>query len=164
MTIPGRRPARAGERALRRRSGSPGARAAARVEPAGASAPVVLDASALLAFLFREDGCDRVAPLLARACVSAVNLSEVLGRFARQGCDPRVALARLHAATRLELVPFDRVQAAVTAALIPVTAHLGLSLGDRACLALAMCRKLPAVTADREWARLDIGVEIQVIR
>lgn len=67
-------------------------------------------------------------------------------------------------ATTLEIVPFTAEDAALAASLVPATRRLGLSLGDRACLALALARKIPAVTADRSWSHLQIGVEIRVIR
>ncbi|MGH7565288.1 MAG: type II toxin-antitoxin system VapC family toxin [Gemmatimonadota bacterium] len=124
---------------------------------------IALDASALLAFLFSEEGHLQVAEHLTESCLSAVNLAEVLGRFARDGIDPIGVLRRLEA-TPIELVAFDNEDAARVAALVPLTRQFGLSLGDRACLALAISREIPAVTADRTWERLDVGVEIQVVR
>jgi PIN domain nuclease of toxin-antitoxin system len=124
---------------------------------------IALDASALLAFLFREDGHEQVGELLGTARMSAVNLSEVIGRFVRDGHDAPVVLRRL-TATGIEILPFAAADAALAASLVPATRPLGLSLGDRACLALALAKHIPAVTADRTWARLKIGVEIRVIR
>jgi PIN domain nuclease of toxin-antitoxin system len=124
---------------------------------------IALDASALLAFLFRETGHAQVGALLEDACLSSVNLSEVIARFVRDGHDAGTVLRRL-TATSIELVPFTAADAALAASLMPETRPLGLSLGDHACLALALARKIPAVTADRTWARLRIGVEIQVVR
>jgi PIN domain nuclease of toxin-antitoxin system len=124
---------------------------------------IALDASALLAFLFREAGHDAVARHIDRCCLSTVNLAEVLGRFARDGHDPNDVLARL-AATSIEIVPFGPRDAAAAAALVPATRPLGLSLGDRACLALAAVRDIPALTADRIWADLDVAVTIEIAR
>jgi PIN domain nuclease of toxin-antitoxin system len=124
---------------------------------------IALDASALLAFLFRESGHERVALHVERSCISTVNLAEVLGRFARDGHDPRAVLERL-SATAIELVPFGPDDAATVAALVPKTRKLGLSLGDRACLALATARGIPALTADRSWVGLEVGVRIEVVR
>lgn len=124
---------------------------------------IALDASALLAFLFREAGHERVGAVIGDACLSAVNLSEVIGRFVRDGHDARTVLDRL-TSTNIEIIPFGAADAALAASLVPKTRPLGLSFGDRACLALALARRIPAVTADRTWARLNIGVEIQVIR
>jgi PIN domain nuclease of toxin-antitoxin system len=124
---------------------------------------IAIDASALLAFLFREKGHEKVAPLLEEGCISTVNVAEVLGRFVRDGHDGSTVLNRL-TATPMEIVPFSQEHAALAAMLLPATQPLGLSLGDRACLALASARNIPAVTADRTWKSLQIGVEIRVIR
>jgi len=124
---------------------------------------IALDASALLALLYGERGHDRVAAAAEDACISAVNLSEVLGRFARDGHDPLVVLEQIES-TALEIVPFGTEQAALAAALVPATAPHGLSLGDRACLSLAAARGIAALTADRTWARLDVGVDVRLIR
>jgi len=124
---------------------------------------IALDASALLAFLFREEGHERVSPLIENACLSAVNLSEVLGRFARDGHDVQKVFKRLLSST-IEIVPFGAEDAALAASILPKTQSLGLSIGDRACLALAIVRGIPALTADRTWAGLDVGVEVRLIR
>lgn len=123
----------------------------------------VLDASALLAFLFREPGAEEVAAVLPEACLSTVNLAEVLGRFARDGHDPALLLAKLET-LGLEFVPFEEGQAAEAARLLPATRAHGLSLGDRACLSLASLRGERAMTADQVWSELQVGVEIRVIR
>jgi PIN domain nuclease of toxin-antitoxin system len=124
---------------------------------------IALDSSALLAFLYREKGAEKVAEVAADCCISAVNLAEVLGRFARKGHDPSPILAGIESSA-LEIVPFGTQQAALTAALAPATAVHGLSLGDRACLALAASRGIPALTADRAWAKLDLGIDVRLIR
>lgn len=124
---------------------------------------IALDASALLAFLFREPGHERVGAILDTACLSTINLAEVIGRFVRDGHDADSVLRRL-TATAVEIVPFTAADAALAASLIPATRALGLSLGDRACLALALARDIPAITADRVWIQLQIGVTVQLIR
>ncbi len=124
---------------------------------------IALDASALLAFLFREAGHEHVAPQLEECCISTVNLAEVIGRFVRDGHDGPIVLRKL-SSTRMELVPFSSEHAALAGMLLPATQPLGLSLGDRACLALALSRGIPAYTADRAWLQLDIGVVIHAIR
>lgn len=123
----------------------------------------VLDASALLAFLRREPGAERVVPFLGNACISAVNLSEVLATTLRDGGDPK---GTLEIAISLGIVfhPFDAEQASAAAELLPATRHLGLSFGDRACLALGRKLGARALTADRAWAGLEIGVEIVLVR
>ncbi len=124
---------------------------------------IALDASALLAYLFRETGHEIVATCLVDSCLSTVNLAEVLGRFARDGHDPIAVLDRIRKAG-IEIASFDADQSVLAAALLPLTLSSGLSLGDRACLALAFSRKISAVTADRSWADLDIGTDIRLIR
>ncbi len=123
----------------------------------------VLDASAVLAVLLGEPGADHVAPRLAGACVSAVNYAEVLGRAARLCGSLEEAKRRVDRHV-FDVVPFDAVQAAVSASLLPATRPLGLSLADRACLTLGMLRRLPVLTGDRDWAKLDLGLAVELIR
>ncbi|KPF80485.1 hypothetical protein IP88_00295 [alpha proteobacterium AAP81b] len=124
---------------------------------------VVLDSSALLAVLQGEPGADAVMPALQGALVSAVNAAEVVTKLVEIGMTPVEAGTNL---TRLDvdIIAFDAVQAQQTGALRPLTRHLGLSLGDRACLALAQQRRATVLTADRPWAGLDLGIAIEVIR
>ena len=125
---------------------------------------VVLDASAVLAFLFREPGGERVQPMLAGATISAVNMSEVLGRLARVGMPHKQALAAF-VCLDLAVAAFGEPEAVAAAQLASRTGSAGyLSLGDRACLATALALDLPVVTADRQWAGLKTGVEVRLIR
>jgi ribonuclease VapC len=124
---------------------------------------IVLDSSALLALLFFEPGCERVAELVPHSCMSTVNLAEVLGRLARDGRAVDAALAQIEQ-MGIIWVDFDRELAIGAAALLAPTISWGLSLGDRACLALARLRNLPALTADRAWAKLDLSIRIEVVR
>ncbi|MGH7728052.1 MAG: type II toxin-antitoxin system VapC family toxin [Vulcanimicrobiaceae bacterium] len=108
-------------------------------------------------------GGDRVAALLPFACVSAVNLAEVASKLA----DARVPAATIRASLdgmQLDIRSFDVEQAYRAAGLRAQTQALGLSLGDRACLGLALTLRLPAVTADRVWSKAKVGVEIEFIR
>lgn len=123
----------------------------------------MLDASALLAFLFDEAGGEAVGKVIATGCCSSVNLAEVLSRFARHGHDPAMVAARIDQ-TGLEIVPFSARHAEVAARLVPACRAFGLSLGDRACLALAIDRQTTAWTADRAWLRVDAGVATHAIR
>jgi PIN domain nuclease of toxin-antitoxin system len=124
---------------------------------------IVLDSSALLALLFFESGCERVAELVPQSCMSTVNLAEVLGRLARDGRPLDEALDQIQQ-MGIAWIDFDRESAIAAAALLLPTAPWGLSLGDRACLALARLLNLPAVTADHAWARLDLDISIEVVR
>ena len=126
----------------------------------------VLDASALLAYLWQEPGHETVAQRIEQSTVvmSSVNLSEVLSRAADKGMSPS-AMAVLQAALPFEIIPFDRAQAQTAASLRPPTKALGLSLGDRACLALAIERQAVALTADQVWQELEIeGLVVELLR
>ena len=123
---------------------------------------IVLDASALLAYLFRETGHRIVEKYLESACISAVNLSEVAGRFTRDGIDAGLFIQEIQK-TSIEIVPFTQIHAFYAANMIPQTQRYGLSLGDRACLALAKERRLTAVTADTVWTDLA-GIDVDVIQ
>ncbi|MDO9225181.1 MAG: type II toxin-antitoxin system VapC family toxin [Pseudomonadota bacterium] len=126
-------------------------------------ADFVLDASAILAYLQQEPGADRVESLLLdqRCLLLTVNLTEVLTRLADWNV-PLAEAERHLVAMDLAIVPFDQTLARLAAELRPATRALGLSLGDRACLALAKARNVAAVTADRAWLQLDPGLGISV--
>jgi len=124
---------------------------------------VVLDASALLALLQAEPGAARVATLLPDAAVSAVNLSEVVAKLAEHGM-PAAAIRTALEGLNLGIHDFDEHAAVEAGLLRPSTKALGLSLGDRACLALARELGLPAVTTERVWASANVGVDVEVIR
>ena len=124
---------------------------------------IALDASALLAFLIRERGHQKVREVLGESCMSTVNISEVLASFGRAGQNvPLIAKTLL--AMPVELVEFTPEQATIAAGLAQMTRAAGLSLGDRACLALARERRIPALTADQAWDRLQLGIEIRTVR
>lgn len=124
---------------------------------------VVLDASAILALLRRETGAERVAGVLRNAKVSAVNLAEV-GSFLTRSNHPMAEVRAALGSLRLDIVSFDEEQSMEVARLYPSTRPAGLSLGDRACLALAHLMGLPAMTTDQTWATLALGIEVEVIR
>jgi PIN domain nuclease of toxin-antitoxin system len=124
---------------------------------------MVLDASALLAFLFQERGSTVVAEALPGSCMSAVNYSEVLGLFARDGKDTRLIAGWL-GQLPMRIVPFASEDALGAATLRYQTDKHGLSLGDRACLALGLSMGMPVLTADREWENIGLPLEIRLIR
>ena len=124
----------------------------------------VLDASAVLAVLFQEKGSQRVEPLLPDAAINTVNMAEALAKLIRRGASPGEAREMFQALGIGRILPFDEAAAFVSATLLIATSPLGLGLGDRACLATGRLSGLPVVTADREWAALDVGVKIRVIR
>ena len=124
---------------------------------------IIADASAVLALLKQEPFGRFDARRLFRAIISAVNLSEVLERLCSGGLSELEADEAV-ATLNLRVEVFDESQARLAAYLRPQTRRAGLSLGDRACLALGISLGQPVVTADRAWATIDIGVEVILIR
>ena len=124
----------------------------------------VLDSSAILAFLNEEPGGDRVEEILCEdAVVSTVNQSEIFSKLLESGV-PESDINSIFRDLELIIFDFNEPLAWETAYLRSISRNIGLSLGDRACLGLAKQLQLPAVTADRIWASLNIGIEIEVIR
>ncbi len=123
----------------------------------------VLDASAVLALLNQETGHDKVEAVLADSVMSAVNLCEVMGKLIDAGLSEEEAHESLDL-LNIEIISFDTDQAHQAAALRPTTKKFGLSLGDRSCLALGLARRHTVVTAEREWAKLRVGIKIELIR
>ncbi len=123
----------------------------------------VLDASAVLALVHGEAGSQVVEQWLTGAAISAVNLSEVAGKLLELGM-PEGEAAEVVRALGLEVVPFHGELAWRAAALGPPTKALGLSLGDRACLATGVLLDRPVVTADRVWTQVDLPVRVVSVR
>lgn len=123
----------------------------------------MLDSSAVLALLNGEPGSDAVRANLAEAAISTVNVAEVVTRLARSG-EGVETIRTLVDLLKMDVIHFDAVSAEDTGMLVVKTGKAGLSLGDRACLALAAREKLPVLTADRVWQGVDVGVEIRMIR
>jgi ribonuclease VapC len=129
----------------------------------------VLDASALLAYLHDEPGAETVADAIAGGtAISAVNLAEVLGRATDGDGDPARLVSQMTdrglLGGAISVESFTDKDAIEVARLRPQTRARGLSLGDRACIALACRLDLPALTADAAWSRLDLEVTLQQIR
>jgi len=125
---------------------------------------IVLDASAILAVLNSEAGADKLsAELLSIATSSTVNLAEVQGKLVERGLSPRDAWEATLSPIR-EPAAFTLEHAQTAGSLVSQTRALGLSLGDRACLALGLALKAPIYTADRSWRRLKLGVRIHIVR
>ncbi len=125
---------------------------------------IVLDASALLVVINDEPGAEKLTPqLLESAIVSTVNLAEAQGKLVREGTDPDEAWRDVHSPIR-EAAEFTAEQAKLAGSLIAHTRALGLSLGDRACLALGMVLNAPVYTVDRSWKSLKLDLKIHVVR
>jgi ribonuclease VapC len=125
---------------------------------------IVLDSSALLALLNREPGAEKLTTaLLGIAVCSTVNLAEVHSKLVSRGLSERNAW---NAATTpvSELMAFTAAHAQIAGDLVRLTRPFGLSLGDRACLALGVDLGVPVYTADRSWKKLRLPVQINVIR
>jgi ribonuclease VapC len=124
----------------------------------------VLDASALLAFLQKEKGHELVGrALMEGAAISQINLAEVVTKLTEAGM-PAAAIYRGLVLPNLELVDFDTAMAYRVGLLSIATRPIKLSMGDRACLALAQLLKLPVLTTDKAWDSLKLGVVVYVIR
>lgn len=127
----------------------------------------VLDASALLAYVYSEPGAERVEAELAAATIHAVNLAEVLSRLAERGSHPEDSMPALEDAGVMKLLNVDTgtVEDALSVArLRPLTNSAGISLGDRYCLALGQRLGAPVLTADKTWSGLNVGVEVELVR
>lgn len=134
-----------------------------------ASIQPVLDASALLAYLGNEPGADLVADAIAGgAAISTVNLGEALSTLAARGSDPADVASGLTDRGLLDgaiaVEPFTTTDAIEVARLRPLTHSAGLSLADRACLALARRLSTPVLTADQAWTGLTLDVDVRPIR
>jgi ribonuclease VapC len=134
-----------------------------------ASHQPVLDASALLAYLANEPGADLVADAISGgAGISTVNLAEALSTLATRGKDPGDVVSDLSArgllGGALTVEPFTTADATEAARLRPLTRSAGLSLADRACLAVARRLGTAALTADHAWRGLGLEIDIRAIR
>jgi ribonuclease VapC len=123
----------------------------------------VLDASALLCLLQEEKGSERVAEALPDAMIGAVNYSEVVAKLVEVGLSD-VMVDGLMDKLQLRVIPFDRIQARLAGALRAATRKLGLSLGDRACLALAAVEGATALTCERIWTKFEAPCKVETLR
>lgn len=127
------------------------------------SKAAVLDASALLCLLNGEPGSERVLEALPSAVIGAANLAEVVSKLRERGLSVQ-EVEDVLGGLPLDVRPLTASQAYAIGHLRPTTRNFGLSLGDRACLALAAELGMPALTADQAWVGLDSGVEVELIR
>ena len=130
---------------------------------------LVLDASALLAYLGDETGAAVVADAIAGgATISTVNLAEAFSTLASRGVKPEEVAADLGdrglLGGAITVEPFTAADAIETARLRPLTRSAGLSLGDRGCLALARRLSAPVLTADQAWGSLKLDADVRSIR
>lgn len=135
----------------------------------GVEVAAVLDASALLAILRKEEGAAIVIEAIGEgAAISVVNFAEVLSTLAMDGRDPERAAAELRKAEgsrrALSIELLTAADCIEVGKLRPVTKPQGLSLADRVCLVLAARLGTPALTSDGEWAKADVEAEVVLIR
>ncbi|MBC5795987.1 MAG: PIN domain-containing protein [Sphaerospermopsis kisseleviana] len=124
---------------------------------------VVLDASAILALLNEEPGSEEVLKFIDKAAISTVNLSEVIAKLADAGI-PENDIILIINNLNLEVIDFNEEQALKAGILRPITKSIGLSFGDRACLALGIILNQPVLTTDRLWSNINVGVEVRILR
>jgi ribonuclease VapC len=124
---------------------------------------VVFDASAIIAASNNEAGSRTVLAMKDRSAVSTVNLAEVKSKLILKGLAPGDAWAAALSFSN-EIFSFDSEQASIAGGLVEFTRPYGLSLGDRACLALALVLDAPVYTTDKAWAKLDLGLRIHLLR
>jgi ribonuclease VapC len=125
---------------------------------------IVLDASAVMAIINGESGAETLTPrLLKEAAISTVNLAEVQTKLVSRGLDPDDAWDAAISPVR-ESQPFTTEHARIAGTLVAETRALGLSLGDRACLALGLALGAAVYTADQSWKSLRLGIRIHLIR
>ncbi|BAZ82994.1 type II toxin-antitoxin system VapC family toxin [Sphaerospermopsis kisseleviana CS-549] len=124
---------------------------------------VVLDASAILALLNEEPGSEEVLKFIDKAAISTVNLSEVIAKLADAGI-PENDITLIINNLNLEVIDFNEEQALKAGILRPITKSIGLSFGDRACLALGIILNQPVLTTDRLWSNINVGVEVRILR
>ena len=125
---------------------------------------IVLDASAVLAVISEERGADNVIQAPRRGAVmSAVNYAEVISKLVERGLRRELARATV-LNIGIQILDFDIELADRVGELRPQTKSYGLSLADRACLALAERQGLPALTGDRKWSQFDLGIEVRIFR
>lgn len=124
---------------------------------------VVLDSSAMLAVINNEAGADRVVQRMRGSFFSTVSLIEVQSKLILNGVPPDFAW-HLIERFQCEICPLDVEQARLASSMARIAKPLGISLGDRVCLALAIQRNAIAYTADRAWRGLTLGIKIELIR
>lgn len=124
---------------------------------------IVFDASALLVLLNKEQGHQVVESYLPQAIISAVNLAEVITVLMSTGMTAEQSTT-IPTSLVAKVIPFNTELATQSAVLRGLTKSYGLSLGDRACLALAQQKQLPVITADRVWKQLNLPIEIIFVR
>lgn len=125
---------------------------------------IVLDASAILTVIHGEPGADRLtSDLLAESVCSTVNLAEVTAKLVSRGWSVAEAWEDATSPIR-KTVDFTEEHARLSAGLVQLTRPLGLSLGDRACIALGLALRVPIYTTDKSWTKLQLPIRVYLLR
>lgn len=125
--------------------------------------PILADASAIVAYLGFEPGGEIVEKHLPDIVLTAVNLAEIVTVLTLRGINEDWITTRVLQVFH-NILPFDRELAKLTGTLVHLTQKLGLSLGDRACIAAGIVLDARVLTTDTAWKKLNVGVEIILIR
>ena len=115
----------------------------------------LLDTSALIVLLKKESGYEVIENVIASSAISSVNLSELVAVLTRSGVSEQ-DIDEIISDLVPEIVPFYEAISIKTGKLAKLTQNYGLSLGDRACIALGITLGLPIYTADKVWAELKL--------
>jgi ribonuclease VapC len=126
-------------------------------------ADIVLDSSAILAVINREPGAAEVLAVSEGATVSTLIVAEVVSWLVLRNT-PEQDVYETFEDFRFAIAPFDNARAIAAGFLVSKSRRRGLSLADRACLALAIELELPVMTGDRAWLNLNIGVDVRLFR
>jgi len=125
---------------------------------------IVFDSSALIALFAKEKGFEVIKQHLKNAIISSVNIAEVykycidVQNLTEDECNDIVNISGV------KIIEFDQKQALTTAQIYPKTKKYGLSLGDRACIALAIEKECSVLTCDKIWEKVHIDVEFIMAR
>lgn len=125
---------------------------------------IVFDSSALIALLAKEKGYELVKNHMRDAIISTVNIAEVYKYCIETQKIPLNETRKIIKLLGIKIIDFDDDQAAINADLVSKTKKYGLSLGDRACIALAVIRNHSIITCDKIWQEVDMGVELIMVR
>jgi PIN domain nuclease of toxin-antitoxin system len=125
---------------------------------------VIFDSSALIALFAKETGYDFIKKHMKDAIISSVNIAEVYKYCIESQNLTKNEAKSLIKLADIKIIDFCDEQALITAEIISKTKKYGLSLGDRACLALAILRNHPVITCDRIWQKVDINVKFIMAR
>jgi len=125
---------------------------------------IVFDSSAFIALLAKEKGFETIQTHLRNAVISSVNVAEIykycidVQKLTESECQDIIAMSGI------KIIDFDEKQSLITAKIYPTTKKYGLSIGDIACVSLAIINNCPIITCDRIWKNIKLNVEFIMVR